>query len=174
VDRAPAANKRRKWESLRRVLSMNGVFLIGTRSVMTRAAGKPVVRIMKPKILNVHAGPTLLISPSIASVRAVPPKPPAAYIKPIAKPRFLLKYCAGIIDTIIRERLVPRPINTPLVKKSPPIFSVQKPLKIAPPPRHVTAIKAAYLVPTNLMNLAFANARILQKVIHREPMKERL
>jgi hypothetical protein len=72
---------------------------------MTRAAGTPVARIIKPKILKVQAGPTLLISPSIARVRAVPPKPPAAYIKPIAKPRFLLKYCAGIIDTIMRERL---------------------------------------------------------------------
>jgi hypothetical protein len=160
---------------------------------MTRAAGTPVARIIKPKILKVQAGPTLLISPSIARVRAVPPKPPAAYINPIAKPRFLLKYCAGMIDTIMRDilsesyqymsnsihsmhrtNLVPRPINTPLVKKSPPMLSVQKPLRTAPPPRHVTATKAAYLVPTNLMNLAFANARILQKVTDREPMKERL
>jgi hypothetical protein len=86
-------------------LSMNGVFLIGTRSVMTIAAGTPVAKIIKPKILKVHAGPTLLMSPSIASVRAVPPKPPAAYINPIARPRFLLKYCAGMIDTIMRERL---------------------------------------------------------------------
>jgi hypothetical protein len=78
---------------------MNAVDLIGARSLINQAAGSPVARVMNPMIRNVQAGPRRDIKPSIAKLMAVPPSPPLAYTMPLASPRFLLKYCAGVTDT---------------------------------------------------------------------------
>lgn len=69
---------------------------IGHRSWMTKAAGSPVANVMMPRILKVQAGPTCCIIVSIKTLITAPPMPPPAQTIPLAKPRFLWKYCAGV------------------------------------------------------------------------------
>ena len=78
--------------------SMNVAVLIGERSLISHAAGSPVASIMKPKILKVHAGPRFWIKLFMTKLMTVPPRPPQAYTIPLARPRFLLKYWAGVTD----------------------------------------------------------------------------
>jgi hypothetical protein len=108
---APARNRTRKRElrksRLRRLVNetystpkMVGsnlplnerAVVIGARSLINQAAGKPVTSITRPIIRKVHAGPSFWINPSIAKLMIVPPRPPPAYTIPLARPRFLLKY----------------------------------------------------------------------------------
>ena len=72
--------------------SMNTVDRMGVRSLMTHAAGSPVIRTAEPRIRKVHAGPTFWIKPSMVKLMTAPPRPPAAKTMPFARPRFLLKY----------------------------------------------------------------------------------
>jgi hypothetical protein len=76
---------------------------MGARSLISQAAGIPVAKVMHPMTRNVHAGPSRDIKPSIAKLMAVPPSPPLAYTMPLASPRFLLKYWAGVTDTTYRH-----------------------------------------------------------------------
>jgi hypothetical protein len=46
--------------------------------LISQAAGRAVANVIKPMILNVHAGPSLRINPSMAKLFAAPPNPPAA------------------------------------------------------------------------------------------------
>lgn len=71
--------------------------------MINQAAGIPVPNVTNPMIRNVHAGPSRDIKPSIARLMAVPPSPPLAYTMPLASPRFLLKYWAGVTDTTYRH-----------------------------------------------------------------------
>lgn len=75
---------------------MNVFDCIGQRSLMSQAAGIPVAIVIMPLILNVHAGPTRCIIPFIARLMTIPPRPPPAQTIPLARPRFLRKYCAGV------------------------------------------------------------------------------
>ena len=82
--------------------SIKAVGLIGARSLINQAAGSPVASVMNPMMRNVQAGPKRDMRPSMAKLIAVPPRPPLAYTMPLASPRFLLKYCAGVTDTTCR------------------------------------------------------------------------
>ena len=85
------------WEVTNK--SMKTVDLIGARSLISQAAGSPVARVMNPMIRNVQAGPRRDINPSMAKLMTVPPRPPLAYTMPLARPRLLLKYWAGVTET---------------------------------------------------------------------------
>ena len=85
------------WEATNK--SMKAVDLIGARSLISQAAGSPVVRVINPMIRNVQAGPRRDINPSMAKLMTVPPSPPLAYTMPLARPRLLLKYWAGVTET---------------------------------------------------------------------------
>lgn len=76
--------------------SMNVSDRIGHRSLMSQAAGRPVDKVMRPRILKVQAGPTRCMMAFIAGLITAPPRPPPAQTIPLAKPRFLWKYCAGV------------------------------------------------------------------------------
>ena len=58
--------------------SMNVVDLMGARSLISQAAGRPVPSVIKPMIRKVQAGPRFWIRPSIAKLMTVPPRPPPA------------------------------------------------------------------------------------------------
>lgn len=58
--------------------SMKVVDLIGARSLINQAAGKPVAKVIMPMIRNDHSAPSFRISPSIAKLMTVPPIPPPA------------------------------------------------------------------------------------------------
>lgn len=77
-----------------KVLLVNGVL-----SFIIHAAGKPVARVIRPIIRNVHSGPSFWINASMANVMLAPPKPPPAYTTPFAIPLFLWKYWAGTVET---------------------------------------------------------------------------
>jgi hypothetical protein len=102
VPMTPTANTSENWTSLKSFHSTNWVFRIGTRSFISHAAGSPVARIMNPKIRNAHGMPRLLIRASSMKLMAVPPRPPPAYTMPLATPRLVLKYCAGVIEAVCR------------------------------------------------------------------------
>lgn len=65
---------------------------------MNHAAGSPVAIVLKPRVRNAQAGPAARIRGSSAKLRTAPPKPPPAKTTPLAKPRFLLKYCADPVE----------------------------------------------------------------------------
>lgn len=69
---------------------------IGHRSLMSQAAGRPVANVKRPRILKVQAGPTRCVMAFIEKLMTVPPRPPPAQTIPLARPRFLWKYCAGV------------------------------------------------------------------------------
>jgi ribosomal silencing factor RsfS len=52
--------------------------LIGVRSLISQAAGSPVLKIMKPRTRKVHAIPTLWRRASRMKLITVPPSPPPA------------------------------------------------------------------------------------------------
>ena len=58
--------------------SMKVAVVIGRRSLINQAAGKPVASVTKPMILKVHSGPREMIKPFTANVMIVPPSPPPA------------------------------------------------------------------------------------------------
>lgn len=76
--------------------SMNVDDRIGQRSLINQAATRPIVNVERPRILKVQAGPTCCITAFIERLIAIPPRPPPAQTIPLARPRFLLKYCAGV------------------------------------------------------------------------------
>lgn len=69
---------------------------IGHRSLMRDATGRPVPAVMRPRILKVQAGPTRCMMAFIERLITVPPRPPPAQTIPLARPRFLWKYWAGV------------------------------------------------------------------------------
>ena len=75
---APARKRVVNWTFLKRLHSINVAVVIGVRSLISQAAGKPVARVVRPRMRNVHAGPSLWITPSIAKEMIVPPRPPPA------------------------------------------------------------------------------------------------
>lgn len=79
--------------------SIAAVLRIGTRSLIKRAAGMPVARVIRPSVLNVQAMPVFWIRASTMKLMTAPPSPPPAYTIPLAIPRLALKYWAGITDT---------------------------------------------------------------------------
>ena len=85
--------------------STNLVGGMGTRCLIKYAAGKPEPRVMNPKILKVHAVPMLSSSALSTKLITAPPSPPAAYTIPFAIPRLVLKYCAGVIETTMKQTL---------------------------------------------------------------------
>lgn len=60
---------------------------------------------MNPRILKVHAVPMLSSSALSTKLITAPPSPPAAYTIPFAIPRLVLKYCAGVIETTMKQTL---------------------------------------------------------------------
>lgn len=78
--------------------STNPPLRIAVRSFRSHAAGSPVAIVLRPRVRNAQAGPADRISGSSAKLSTAPPKPPPAKTTPLAKPRFLLKYCAGPVD----------------------------------------------------------------------------
>lgn len=64
----------------------------GTRCWIKYAAGSPEPKVIKPRILKVHAVPMLSSNPLIIKLMTAPPRPPAAYTMPFAMPRLALKY----------------------------------------------------------------------------------
>ena len=75
---------------------MNASDRIGQRSLISQAIGRPVVNVVRPRILKAHAAPTCCIITFRIRLIKAPPKPPPAQTIPLAKPRFLWKYCAGV------------------------------------------------------------------------------
>ena len=69
------------------------------------AAGKPVPKVINPRMRNVQAGPSLSSSLSMAMAVTAPPRPPAALRMPLAIPRFLLKYWAVVVDAVMKHML---------------------------------------------------------------------
>jgi hypothetical protein len=58
--------------------SMKMVLLIGARSLINHAAGRPVASVTIPIIRKVHGGPSFWMRLSIAKLITVPPSPPPA------------------------------------------------------------------------------------------------
>ena len=85
--------------------SMNVVPRIDVRSLIRHAAGKPVPRVMMPRVRYVQAGPTRWMRAFVMKLMAAPPNPPPANTIPFARPLCLLKYCAGATLTTIKRRL---------------------------------------------------------------------
>ena len=88
----------------------------------------------KSKLRRV-AHPSFWIKASKRKAKQVPPSPPAAYTTPFESPRRLLNHCAGVTDTTMKHKLVPIPIPTPEVTKSPGSDLVAKPERTSLPPR---------------------------------------
>ena len=68
--------------------SINVSDCIGVRSLISHAAGNAVDRVKRPRVLKVQAGPIWCIMTSITRLITVPPRPPPAQTRPLARPRF--------------------------------------------------------------------------------------
>jgi hypothetical protein len=78
VPMVPAKNRVVNCTFLNRFHSINVAVVIGVRSLINQAAGRPVARVVRPMIRNVHAGPSFWITPFMAKEMIVPPRPPPA------------------------------------------------------------------------------------------------
>jgi hypothetical protein len=78
----PAKNTMRKEKSRNKRHSMKDADLIGYRSLITHAAGKPTARVMNPSIRNAQGTPKPRIIASSPRLSAAPPMPPPALISP--------------------------------------------------------------------------------------------
>ena len=58
--------------------SMKVVVVMGARSFIKYAAGKPVASVIRPMILNDHSRPGFWMKPFMAKLMTVPPTPPPA------------------------------------------------------------------------------------------------
>lgn len=63
------------------------------RSFINQAAGNPVARVAMATIRYIHAMPRCWMSASSIKLLAAPPNPLPANMRPVARPRLLLKYC---------------------------------------------------------------------------------
>lgn len=77
---------------------MNARLATGILSFISHAAGRPVERVISPSMRYAHAIPSFSINESSAKLIAAPPKPLPANMKPLAKPRFELKYWDGTVE----------------------------------------------------------------------------
>lgn len=78
--------------------SINVRLSIGILSFISHAAGRPVERVIRPRMRYAHATPNFWIKESNAKLMAAPPKPLPANMKPLARPRLALKYCDGTVE----------------------------------------------------------------------------
>lgn len=74
----PARKRVLNCTFLKSLHSMNVAVVMGVRSLISQAAGKPVASVVRPRIRKVQAGPSFWITPFMAKEMIVPPRPPPA------------------------------------------------------------------------------------------------
>ena len=74
-------------------------------SLFSHAAGRPVARVVSPRMRYAQATPSFWTSASTLRLMAAPPKPPPAKTSPFARPRLALKYWAGMTERTIKQML---------------------------------------------------------------------
>jgi len=78
--------------------AIKAVDLIGARSLISQAAGRPVAGVTRPRTRKVQVVPSFWWRASIPKLVAVPPIPPPVQVVPSAMHLFLLEYCAGMVE----------------------------------------------------------------------------
>ena len=136
----------------------------------SHAAGIPVRRVNPPRIRYVHSGPTFWINASRAKLVTAPPRPPPANTMPFARPLLRLKYCAGVTDTVMKQRLIPKPNMTPLVQNKPATLLTEKLLRISAALRKHTPIVPVFCAPMARTTRALIIAMNDIKAIAMDPM----
>lgn len=144
------------------------------RSFRSMEAGSVTARVMKPRILNVHATLTRLSSASIVKLSTNPPSPPPANTHPFARPLFFLKYCPGRLPHAMKQILHPIPSTAPFVMKSAGTLCEAHPESIWDPPRSEQARSAALRAPRRRMRRVLSIAPKETQAMAVEPMKARV